>query len=56
MVLPDGIVSVLAIIGCCTCLFTSAQTVQYCNKSVKFTPTIYPAEKTAPTPHMLRRQ
>ena len=55
MVLPDGIVSVLTIIGCCTCLYTAAQTVQYCNKSVKCTPTVYP-EKTAPIPHMLRRK
>lgn len=51
MVLPHGIVSVLTIIGCCTCLFTAAQTVQY----LKCTPTVYP-EKTAPMPHTLGRQ
>ena len=55
MVVPDGIVSVLTVIGCCTCLFISAQTVQYCNRSAKCTPIVY-SENTAPMPHILGRK
>ena len=56
MVVPDGIVSVLTVIGWCACLCVSAQTVQYCNRRpAKCAPYVY-SDNTAPMPHILGRK